>query len=55
MLCNIKRKIKNAFYYKDDKQIPDNLKNWFQIEYGKNWKMACDHYMKTGSVHFYEK
>ena len=54
MLCGLKRKFKNVFYRKTEKPVPEYLKNWFQIEYGKNWRIACEHYIKTGSVH-YEK
>ena len=44
--------IKNVFKHKTDNKIPEHLKNWFQTEYGKNWKLAYHHYIETGSIHY---
>lgn len=44
--------IKNVFKSETEKKIPHLLKNWFQIEYGKNWQLAYQHYCDTGSIHY---
>lgn len=28
------------------------MENWFQVEYGKNWWYAYNHYLSTGSIHY---
>lgn len=47
--------IRNVFNQETEKKIPEYLKNWFQTEYGKNWKHAYEYYRETGSIHYGNK
>lgn len=47
--------IKNVFVRENKKKIPEHMKNWFQIEYGKNWESAYENYLETGSIHHENK
>lgn len=34
------------------RNLKSSMENWFQIEYGKNWEHAYNHYVMTGSIHY---